>query len=132
MTELAESWSDVGEQRDGGFEGTTDGTLASFVDRVREESERLAAIASSCQATAHELAEREASLYASEQALEVRQRELETRSDELERWQQQLNELAAETERAGARIEEAARREGDLRALAHDLLQRYGEVSSEG
>lgn len=132
MTELVESWSEANEQGAGGFNGTTDGTLASFVDRVRDESERLVSIARTCQETAHELAEREARVHALEQALGDRQRELDARHDELERLQQQLNELAAATERANTRIEEAARREADLRALAHDLLERYGEVPSDG
>jgi peptidoglycan hydrolase CwlO-like protein len=128
MNELVEASPGVSEQQESRFPGTTDGTLTSFVDNVREQSERLASIASACQKTAHEIAEREASVRAREQSLAGRERELDTRHDELERRKQQLNELAAET---AERIEEAARRESELRAAAREVLHRY-EAPSGG
>jgi uncharacterized protein (DUF3084 family) len=130
MTAFVESAPELSEQVDEGVELRKDQTLASFVDRMREESDRLVSLASACDATAHDLAEREACVHAREQALGDRQREIDTRHDELERWQQQLNELAAETQQANARIAEASQREAELLALAHDLLQRYSDAPS--
>lgn len=131
MTAFMESASESSEQLDAGVELGTDQTLASFVDCLREESDRLVSLASACNATAHDLAEREAGALAREQELGDRQRELDARYEELERrQQQQLNELAAATQQANARLAEASEREAQLRALAHDLLERYSDESS--
>jgi uncharacterized protein (DUF3084 family) len=131
MNAFVGSTPKVRAQFGGGVELRTDQTLASFVDRVREETDRLVSLASACDATAHELAEREASVHAREQELADRQRELDTRYGELERrQQQQLKENAAATQQATERIAEAAAREAELRAFARDLLERYSDAPS--
>jgi DNA repair exonuclease SbcCD ATPase subunit len=127
MTEIAESWNettDIGNRHIGNG-GTS--TFAAFVGRLEEETGRLRSLAEAAEATARELAEREATLDARERALSVAQRELDTRRQELEGWQRELNDLAAQTEKAEARIAEAAEREAGLRALANDLLHRYSD-----
>jgi chromosome segregation ATPase len=96
-----------------------------------EESERLRALAETTHETARALAEHEASLEARETALGDAQRGLEARGEELERWQEHLQRLSADAERADARIAEAAEREAALRALAHDLLNRYNDAGDE-
>jgi chromosome segregation ATPase len=102
-------------------------TFTGFVERLEEETARLRSLAEASEATARQLGDREASLDAREQALNDAQRELETRRGELERWKDELEQLATRTELASARIADAAEREAGLRALAHDLLQRYSD-----
>lgn len=131
MTEVAEPWHEVAdaEHRHDDNGGVT--TFAGFVERLEEETARLRSLAEASEATARELAGREASLDGREQALNAAQRELDARREELERWKQELERLAAQTEHANARIAEAAEREAGLRALAHDLLQRYSDGGAE-
>lgn len=105
---------------------------ASFVERLREESQRLESLAGAWHVIAHELSEHENSVHARELALREKERELDIRHDELEQRLQQLKELAAETQHANARIAEAGEREAQLRALAHDLLQRYSDTPPAG
>lgn len=126
MTEIAEPWHELTEAEHRHDNGG-DTSFAVFVERLEEETARLRSLAEASEATARELADREANLGAREQALSDRQRELDTRREELERWQQELDRLAGQTEQANARIAEAAERETALRALAHELLQRYGD-----
>jgi chromosome segregation ATPase len=127
MTDVAEQWHEVTDAEHGNDDNGGATTFAGFVERLEEETGRLRSLAEASEATARDLAEREASLDGREQALNAAERELDTRRDELERWKQELERLAAQTEQANARIAEAAEREAGLRALAHDLLQRYGD-----
>jgi chromosome segregation ATPase len=125
MTEIAESWHEVAHEEHGHTDDVRETTFTGFVERLEEETTRLRSLAEASEATARQLAERESSLDAREQALSGVQRELETRREELERWRQELEQLAAQTEQANARIAEAGEREAGLRALAHELLDRY-------
>jgi chromosome segregation ATPase len=124
MTELAEPWHEVSDTEQT-QDDRRDASFAGFVGRLEDETARLRSLAEASEATARDLAERTANLEAREGALSAAQRELDGRREELERWQHELETLAAQTDHANARIAEAAEREAGLRALAHDLLQRY-------
>jgi len=132
MTEIAESWHEVTTEEPSHADDAGETTFAGFVERLEEETARLRSLAEASEATARELAERESSLDAREQALSGVQRELDTRQEELERWRQELEQLAAQTEQANARITEAGEREAGLRALAHELLERYSDGPEHG
>jgi chromosome segregation ATPase len=131
VTEIAETWHETTDAEQHNDNGRA-ATFAGFVERLEEETGRLRSLAEASEATARELAEREASLEAREQALSAAQHELDSRRDELQQWQHELENLAAQTDQANARIAEAAEREAGLRALAHDLLQRYSDGHEYG